>query len=621
MIKIENINITYDRPLIIDGTLELPANAITVLKGQSGIGKTSLLNVVGLLTMPKGVHYQFFDTVIEDNEKVKALYRKEHIGYVLQENHLFNHLSIFENLKLYRSMIKSQLTKEDAQQLLNSVNLDKPLSTKVTLLSGGERQRLAIACVLAKKPKLLILDEPTSALDEKNAQIIIDVLKHLAQLGLTILIASHDKRVIEQGDVIYKIENQKLIKETEIASSASGHLVTKNIALGLGFYFNYYMQYFKQNFKFQMSIILILGVVFASLLTLPVIYQDIQYNLEVVDHSYMNKEFYVTNTSSYKNYSSDLPIIDDWKIERIEKIREVSALYPFFESSGSNLTLNCKTYPTDFVVQPYAPEKDITKSLAYQVSSNQNEIYLSEALASKLKINENDATCQISFSHTMPNSQTYFLDHMNVSGVLDDEKLNHYSNENKIIYVPYEKLPTLETTNALIGYVSEEMYGTSISGFIHYIDATLAVDNHLANLVVGNYEVQTIMEAFAPMMMIGLGLIGVLMIALIYIKHIQNRQLEINLLKINGLHKGEVMRLVIAELLMQTVIISCFALGVVVIIYPWIKSMLSVRIYMDYLDTTIKCFACVFAFMFIPSILALISFQRSDMATLLRKDS
>lgn len=69
MIKIDNINITYNRPLIIDGSLELYPKKLTVVKGQSGIGKTSLLNVVGLLTSTKGIEYHFFDTVLNNNDQ------------------------------------------------------------------------------------------------------------------------------------------------------------------------------------------------------------------------------------------------------------------------------------------------------------------------------------------------------------------------------------------------------------------------------------------------------------------------------------------------------------------------------------------------------------------------
>ncbi len=620
MIKIDNINITYNRPLIIDGSLELYPKKLTVVKGQSGIGKTSLLNVVGLLTSTKGIEYHFFDTVLNNNDQIKSTIRKAHIGYVLQENHLFNHLSIFENLKLYSSLVKRKLNRKEAEALLKMVNLNKPLDRKVTSLSGGERQRLAIACALSKKPKLLILDEPTSALDSKNAQMVIDILKALAKQGLMVLIASHDDNVIEQCDVVYKIENRHLIKESLSNNKAETKpLKIKKIHLGLSFYINYYYQYVRRHLKFQTSVLLILGIVFSSMIAFPMIYKDITSYLDATNYTHLNKEFYITDTNRYKNYSPNLPQIDDWKIERIAKIAECQSVYPFFESQGSKLSLNEEVYDVDFVVQPYAYEKEIVKSVDFQLSSKQNEIYVSDTLASKLNIEAN-GDYKLSFGHTMSDQQTQSLENMIISGVIDQRKINSYSHSTAIVYVPYSYLPTPQTTNALVGYVKEEMFATSIAGFVHYIDAELFVKGKLIDFTLGNYEIETVMEAFAPVITIGFTLIGMLMIGLIYAKYIKNRQLEINLLKINGLNKLEIINLIVVELLIQTVLISAFSMFLITVLYRFIKSLLGVQIYLDYLNAVVMCFGSVLGFMLIPSVVALICFQRKDMAATLRGD-
>lgn len=320
MINIQHISIAFDRPLVEDGTLRLMPGAVTVIKGQSGSGKTSLLNVVGLLASIKGMDYCFCGTHIKNQDRMKSMIRKEHIGYVLQENYLFNHLSIYENLRLYASIVKKKLTREEALSLLDMVRLNHSLDKKTTTLSGGERQRLAIACALAKTPKLLILDEPTSALDEENSQIIIDILKNIASKGYMVLMASHDDMVISQAYVIYRLENQQLICESELKDVPSTNQTNHKISLGLIFYLRYFKQYLKHHARFQMVSYFILSLVFATMIVFPTIYHDISQTVKMTESDALNKEVYIIVAPHYEHYQDQLPVIEDWEVQRIKAI-------------------------------------------------------------------------------------------------------------------------------------------------------------------------------------------------------------------------------------------------------------------------------------------------------------
>ena len=159
MIKIENIDLTYDQTLIKDGRLLLNEGQITVLSGNSGCGKTTLLYLVGLINTNWQCDYYFYDKKINlRDEQNNSLLRRYYISYVLLEFDLLDDLRIEEALKSLSLLANQKYDPDEITNLLLQLDLDINLNTLIKNLSTGQKQRLNLLFALIKKPKLLILE-------------------------------------------------------------------------------------------------------------------------------------------------------------------------------------------------------------------------------------------------------------------------------------------------------------------------------------------------------------------------------------------------------------------------------------------------------------------------------
>jgi lipoprotein-releasing system ATP-binding protein len=164
--------------------------------GASGVGKTTLLHVLGTLDRPTGgkVFYEGKD-IYALNEKELALFRNREIGFVFQFHHLLPEFSALENTMM-PCLIQGIPKKESASRaeaILTLVGLKERLSHKPGELSGGEQQRVAVARALVLEPKVLLADEPTGNLDTKTGESVFDLLQELNQIkGVTLIVVTHN---------------------------------------------------------------------------------------------------------------------------------------------------------------------------------------------------------------------------------------------------------------------------------------------------------------------------------------------------------------------------------------------------------------------------------------------
>jgi ABC-type lipoprotein export system ATPase subunit/bifunctional DNA-binding transcriptional regulator/antitoxin component of YhaV-PrlF toxin-antitoxin module len=202
--------------------------------GASGSGKSTLLNVLGGLDRPTGGRAlvgkqdlgQLSSTALDQ-------YRRKTVGFVWQQatRNLIPYLTALENIELPLTLSGQvgKSTRQRARELLDLVDLHHRMDHRLDELSGGEQQRVAIAIALANRPKLLLADEPTGELDTVTAQTIYDLLRHLnKQLGLTIVIVSHDPGIARHVDRVVAVRDGKLASETlrvQKADSEEHHLV------------------------------------------------------------------------------------------------------------------------------------------------------------------------------------------------------------------------------------------------------------------------------------------------------------------------------------------------------------------------------------------------------------
>ena len=195
MIDVKNLSKSFGNHLVLDGISEhiSPGEKVVVI-GPSGSGKSTFLRCLNLLETPTAGTITFENTVITD-PKVKIDKIRQQMGMVFQHFNLFPNMTIRKNITLapVQTKLMSQAEADEvAAALLKRVDLLDKADAYPNQLSGGQKQRIAIVRALAMKPKVMLFDEPTSALDPEMVGEVLDVMKELAQEGMTMVVVTHE---------------------------------------------------------------------------------------------------------------------------------------------------------------------------------------------------------------------------------------------------------------------------------------------------------------------------------------------------------------------------------------------------------------------------------------------
>ena len=195
MIKIRNLHKSFGDLEVLKGIdLEIKKGEIVTIVGPSGSGKSTVLRCMNLLEVPTTGQIIFEGTDITD-KKVNIDEVRQRIGMVFQNFNLFPNMTVLDNITLAPMRLK-KLSKEEANKkaegLLDRVGLLDKKDSYPSQLSGGQKQRIAIARALAMEPDMMLFDEPTSALDPEMVKEVLDVIKELAEEGMTMAIVTHE---------------------------------------------------------------------------------------------------------------------------------------------------------------------------------------------------------------------------------------------------------------------------------------------------------------------------------------------------------------------------------------------------------------------------------------------
>ncbi len=230
LIKVENLQKSFGKINVLNGiNTEIKKGEVVVIIGPSGSGKSTFLRCLNLLEEPTGGHIYFENTDITD-PKVNINTHRQKMGMVFQQFNLFPHMTVLKNMTI--SPIKvlglsKKEAEERAMKLLERVGLADRANSYPSQLSGGQKQRVAIVRALCMQPDVMLFDEPTSALDPEMVGEVLEVMKTLAQEGMTMAVVTHEMGFArEVADRVFFIDEGIIMEEgspEELFSNPKSH--------------------------------------------------------------------------------------------------------------------------------------------------------------------------------------------------------------------------------------------------------------------------------------------------------------------------------------------------------------------------------------------------------------
>ena len=204
---LHNINLTVAR------------GEIVILTGHSGSGKTTLLSLIGGLRSVQEGRLKCVGQELQGAEELQLVQTRRHIGYIFQAHNLLPFMTAQQNVQMsveLHEKVSKRAAKARSADILNAVGLGERINAYPASLSGGQKQRVAIARALVSSPQLILADEPTAALDSQTGREIVNLMQGMAkEQNCTILMVTHDNRILDIADRIIQMEDGRLIKNTE----------------------------------------------------------------------------------------------------------------------------------------------------------------------------------------------------------------------------------------------------------------------------------------------------------------------------------------------------------------------------------------------------------------------
>ena len=217
MISIQHLSKRFgDNEVLKDVSIEIAKGEVVVVLGPSGSGKSTMLRCINLLEKPTGGHIFIEGKEITD-PKTDVNKLREHVGMVFQQFNLFPQLTALKNVMLAQRKVLKR-SKEEAERIaqfeLDRVGLGDRADYFPAQLSGGQQQRVAIARALAMEPHVMLFDEATSALDPELVRGVLDVMRSLAEEGMTMVVVTHEMQFAKDvADRVIFMEGGVVVEE------------------------------------------------------------------------------------------------------------------------------------------------------------------------------------------------------------------------------------------------------------------------------------------------------------------------------------------------------------------------------------------------------------------------
>jgi len=233
-IRVRDLNHSYGKgelkkQILFDVSVEIQAGEIVIVTGPSGSGKTTLLTLVGALRSAQRGSVEILGEELREARPATLESVRRQIGFIFQQHNLLGALSSLQNVELgvrASGKFPRSTHQRRAKEMLEAVGLAERLHHKPEQLSGGQRQRVAIARALVSEPAIVMADEPTASLDKQSGRAVVDRLKVLAkEHGTTILLVTHDNRILDIADRIVHLEDGHLSTFTDAVLANTQHMM------------------------------------------------------------------------------------------------------------------------------------------------------------------------------------------------------------------------------------------------------------------------------------------------------------------------------------------------------------------------------------------------------------
>jgi putative ABC transport system ATP-binding protein len=215
------------KQVLFDIELGIYSGEIVIMTGPSGSGKTTLLTLMGGLRSAHEGSLKILGEEICEASKYQLAKLRLNIGYIFQAHNLMTFLTVKENVRMSLELHDRYLEQDMdsiAISMLEQVGLADRVDYYPENLSGGQKQRVAIARALISRPKIVLADEPTAALDKKSGRDVVEIMQKLAkEQGCTILLVTHDNRILDIADRIVYMEDGRLVSDGAVDAIAKVH--------------------------------------------------------------------------------------------------------------------------------------------------------------------------------------------------------------------------------------------------------------------------------------------------------------------------------------------------------------------------------------------------------------
>jgi putative ABC transport system ATP-binding protein len=212
------------KQVLFDNQLDLARGEIVIMTGPSGSGKTTLLTLIGGLRTVQVGKLQVLGRDLHGLSTRELVDVRRHVGFIFQAHNLFDSLTAMQNVSMSMELkgYNRATINERAEEMLTALGLGKRIHYKPAQLSGGQKQRVAIARALASHPQLVLADEPTAALDRQSGRDVVDLLQKFAkEKGSTVLIVTHDNRILDVADRIVNMVDGRVISDVLVQEAAT----------------------------------------------------------------------------------------------------------------------------------------------------------------------------------------------------------------------------------------------------------------------------------------------------------------------------------------------------------------------------------------------------------------